>query len=114
MLPPRLRTAACLGLLAVALGGCGGRSGPSPAAADAFLGAVHTADPAVNQVRSDRALLRLGEAVCAELSSGASFQTVADRLLTSGLPTGDIGALLSAAADDLCPRYRGRVDLGGS
>lgn len=111
--PPggRLRMAvAAIVVFAVALAGCGGHSGPPPAAVDAFLSAVHTADPQVNAVRSDQSLLRLGEAACGEFSAGASYQTVADQLAYSGLAAPDLGALLTAAADDLCPAYRGQAD----
>lgn len=96
-------------MLVVALTGCGGHSGPSPAAQQAFLGALHAADPQINHVRGDQGLVRLGEAACAEFSSGASFETVAEQLQSSGLPVRDLGTLLTAAADDLCPRYRGRA-----
>jgi hypothetical protein len=91
------------------LGACGSSSSPGTAAADqAFLAVLHSADPQINLERSNQALLRLGEAACAEFSSGASFASVADQLQAgaAGLSTEDLGTLLTAAANDLCPRYR--------
>lgn len=93
------------------LAGCGGRQGPSPAARAAFLTEVHSAVPQVGTYRSDVALVRLGEAACAELSAGASFSSVVEQLRSSRLPTSDLGALIAAAATDLCPAYRGRAGI---
>ncbi|MHB1930556.1 MAG: DUF732 domain-containing protein, partial [Acidimicrobiales bacterium] len=90
---------------------CGGSTGPGAAATAAFLQAIHTADPTVNQQRPDQALVRLGEAACADFSSGASFTAVAEQLQSgpTGLTPEDIGSLLIAAVDDLCPTYRSQA-----
>ncbi len=95
-----------LTIAAVVAGACSGSSGPPPAATQAFLQVVHAAYPSVNQQRSDESLVRLGEAACAEFSSGASFVAVAGQLQSSGLAPEELGTLLTAAVDDLCPKYR--------
>ena len=77
----------------------------------AFLYAVHRQDPTVNQRRSDTELLRLGSAACAGFASGVSFFSLADTMAVNdgGLPTSDLGTVITAAAEDLCSRYRARV-----
>ncbi|MDA8282452.1 MAG: DUF732 domain-containing protein [Actinomycetota bacterium] len=99
-----------LTIAAALAGACSGPSGPPPAASQAFLLAVHAAYPSVNQQRSDESLVRLGEAACAEFSSGASFTAVAGQLQSSGLAPEELGTLLTAAVDDLCPKYRAAAD----
>ncbi len=101
------------GVLTVAGAACGS-SGTSPAALarqHAFLAQVHDEVPAINQVRSDPGLVRLGSAVCSDFSSGVSFQALADRisLQDGNLPTSDLGTVITAAAEHLCPSYRSQV-----
>ena len=45
--------------------------------------------------------------MCADLASGASFETVADDLEpdVGRLPVSDLGTLISTAARQLCPQY---------
>ena len=101
------------GTAIVALGaGC--RSGGTASPADqAYLSEVHGADPNINAVRSDTQLVRLGHAVCDDFRAKASYQEVADRLsITTGsnrLPAADLGAVITAAADNYCPQYRSQV-----
>ncbi len=95
------------------LGGCGS-SGPSPAeqaARQAFLAEVYTDDPSVGTYRSDTQLVLLGSAACDGFASGVSFQDLADHMALSdgSLPTADLGAVITAAAEHLCPAYASRV-----
>jgi hypothetical protein len=98
---------------AVLLGGCGpaGRAPETAGIQRQFLVAVHEQDPAVQQLRSDTQLLRLGSAACAGFAAGVSFFSLADTMAVNDaqLPTPDLGAIIKAAAEDLCPRYRSRV-----
>ena len=106
-----------VGLVAVLLA-AGLASGCSPSASPAngspgeqdFLGEVHADAPDVSAYRTDVQLVRLGHAACDGFSGGASYVNLADRLaLEEGpnpLPAGDLGAVISAAARALCPRYR--------
>jgi hypothetical protein len=92
--------------------GCG--SGGAPSGADqAFLQEVHGAAADIGQYRSDSQLERLGHAVCDDFRAGASYEEVADRLtIESGsgtLPSADLGAVITAAADQYCPKYRADV-----
>jgi hypothetical protein len=79
----------------------------------AFLSEVHAAAPDVSSYRSDVALVRLGRAACDGFSAGASYVVLADRLaLQEGsdpLPAADLGAVISGAARELCPRYENLV-----
>jgi hypothetical protein len=79
----------------------------------AFLSEVHAAAPDVSSYRSDVALVRLGRAACDGFSAGASYVVLADRLaLQEGsdpLPAADLGAVISSAARELCPRYENLV-----
>jgi hypothetical protein len=99
----------CASLL---LAGCtsgGGRTGADAA----FLSDVHAAAPDVSAYRNDGALVRLGRAVCDAFAAGAGFEQIADRLTieegSRPLPSEVLGAVITASADDLCPRYRSRV-----
>lgn len=80
---------------------------------EGYLSEVHGADPNVNSVRSDTQLVRLGHAVCDDFRAKASYEEVADRLsITTGsnrLPAADLGAVITAAADNYCPQYRSLV-----
>lgn len=120
--PRRRRTArlvGCwLGVLAIGcgLGGCGASKLSPQAAAQQqqYLDAVHVAAPDVSSYRNDVELTRLGRAVCDDLRSGASYQTVADRLGTtagaSRLPSVDLGAVIASAASVYCPQYAARIN----
>lgn len=93
--------------------GCQSASSSTSPADQAFLSEIHGADPNINTVRSDTQLVRLGHAVCDDFRAKASYQQVADRLsITTGsnrLPTADLGAVITAAADSYCPQYRADV-----
>lgn len=110
---PRLRVAVC----AVAAGGailvgCGSGSGTGSGSAPAFLQQVHARAPDIGNYRSDSDLVKLGRAVCNELAAGASREQVADRQAGSSkaLPSEDLGAVITAATQTLCPKYA----LGGT
>jgi hypothetical protein len=104
---------ALFGVAVFLIGGCGSAgSAPQTAGAQrAFLVSVHEQDPSVQQLRSDPQLLRLGSAACAGFASGVSFFSLADTMAVNDaqLPTPDLGTIIKAAAEDLCPRYRSRV-----
>jgi hypothetical protein len=108
LLPAMLLLAMLLGVAA-----CGPTSSgtASPAARRAFLSAVHGQDPTVNAVRTDTQLVRLGSAACSGFSAGVSFYSLADTLAVNdgNLPASDLGTVIAAAAEHLCPRYRSRV-----
>lgn len=94
--------------------GCG--TGPSAAtspADSAYLSEVHDAAPDIATLRSDTQLIRLGHAVCDGFSAGASYVQLADRLaLLQGshfLPSQDLGAVITSAVDNFCPKYRGQT-----
>ncbi|MDQ6838644.1 MAG: DUF732 domain-containing protein [Actinomycetota bacterium] len=103
-------------LIANVVSGCGStKLSPEMAAQQRqFLDAVHVAAPDVNGYRTDVDLTRLGRAVCDDLRSGASYQTVADRLGTtagaSRLPSADLGAVITSAASVYCPQYTDRIN----
>ncbi|HVA75540.1 MAG TPA: DUF732 domain-containing protein [Acidimicrobiales bacterium] len=108
----RRLAAALVALGAVAGAGCA--SGvPDSAADQAFLGAVHVQAPDIGSYRSDVALVRLGHAACDAFRSGASYQELADRMVllegSHPLPSQDLGAVISSAADNYCPQYRSRA-----
>jgi hypothetical protein len=88
--------------------------GSTASAADqAYLAEVHGAAPDVNTVRSDSQLIRLGHVVCDDFRAKATYEEVADRLsIEAGsdqLPSEDLGAVITAAADNYCPQYRDQV-----
>jgi hypothetical protein len=96
------------------LAGCGSGSGaPSSATDQAYLSEVLSAVPTINSVRSNTQLIRLGHVVCDDFRAKASYQQVADRLSieagSSSLPPPDLGAVITAAADNYCPQYRALV-----
>lgn len=95
------------------MSGCRSATGANSAADQAYLAEVHGSAPDINTVRSDTQLIRLGHAVCDDFRAKASYQEVADRLaITSGsdrLPSADLGAVITAAADNYCPQYRSLV-----
>jgi hypothetical protein len=102
-----------LGVLAAAVAGCGTSkpSGAQLAVQQAFLGQVHDAVPNINGVRSDAGLIRLGQATCTGFASGESFQSLADRISgeDDNLPLSDLGTVMTAAAEHLCPKYSNLV-----
>jgi hypothetical protein len=59
-------------------------------------------------------LISLGQAICSDLESGASVQELGDRLpLVEGnvtLPPGDLGIVISAAVDVMCPKFHKLLD----
>ncbi len=92
---------------------CHSSTGASSSADQAYLAEVHSAAPDINSLRSDTQLIRLGHAVCDDFRAKASYQEVADRLsIESGadqLSSADLGAVITSAADNYCPQYRGLV-----
>ena len=94
-------------------GACHSSTGAAGPVDQAYLAEVHAAAPDINAVRSDTQLVRLGHAVCDDFRARASYQEVADRLsITAGsdrLPSSDLGAVITAAADNYCPQYRSLV-----
>lgn len=112
------RSAGCwLGVLVIGCGlmGCGAKTLSPQAAAQQqqYLDAVHVAAPDVSSYRTDVELNRLGKAVCDDLRSGASYQTIADRLGTTAwagrLPSADLGAVIASAAAVYCPQYAAHI-----
>lgn len=94
--------------------GCHSASGAAASAADSsFLSEVHDSAPDIATVRSDTQLVRLGHAACDGFGAGASYVELADRLaLQEGshpMPSQDLGAVITAAVDNYCPKYRSRV-----
>jgi hypothetical protein len=107
-------------LMLVVATGCGG--GTSSQATQSFVARVHQLAPDVNGYADDASLVDLGHAVCYDLSSGASAQQVADRVGYEGagarLPSADLGSVMAAATQTLCPRFAGMFgggvgELGG-
>lgn len=105
-----------LAAVAVTSGAAGcsqGSNGSSPHADSAFLSEVHESAPDIGTARSDTQLIRLGHAACDGFSAGASYEQLADRLVlqegSNTLPTADLGAVITAAADNYCPKYRDQV-----
>jgi Protein of unknown function (DUF732) len=97
-------------LLAFVLAGCGAeRTTASPKADQAFLNSVYSEAPDIGSYRSGSQLVSLGQVVCGDLESGASVQEVGDRVpLVEGnvsLPPGDLGVVIAAAVNQLCPRF---------
>jgi hypothetical protein len=98
-----------LGLLAA---GCGGNAANAAASAEAkqkFLDSVYGQAPDVSSYRTGAQLVSMGQAVCTDLSSGASVQEVADRMpLVEGanpLPATDLGVVIFSAVKVFCPTY---------
>ncbi len=95
------------------LSGCGSGSPASTAQDNAYLAELHDAAPDIAALRSDTQLVRLGHAACDGFAAGASYAQLADRMaLLEGshpLPSQDLGAVITSAADNYCPKYRGRV-----
>jgi hypothetical protein len=111
----RVAASVMAAVLGVAGSGCGGgaHSAAQRQAEGVFVSQVHAAAPDVGGYRSDAQLVRLGHAACDGFRSGVSYQQLADRLeLTEGpnpLPAEDLGAVISAAVNELCPQYRSQL-----
>ena len=97
----------------VIIAGC--HSGTAaPSSTDlAYLAEVHNGSPNIGAVKSDTQLIRLGHVVCDDFRAKASYEEVADRLSieagSNALPSADLGAVITAAADTYCPQFRGLV-----
>lgn len=98
------------GSLACSLTACGGHAAANPKADQAFLNSVYSNAPDISSYRTGKQLVSLGQVICNDLESGASVEQVADRVpLVEGnvtLPAGDLGAVISGAVSELCPRFR--------
>jgi hypothetical protein len=92
-------------------GSCSGGSGPAISRAEdqKFLNSVYGQAPDISGYRTSTQLVSLGHAICQDLESGASVQTVGDRVpLIEGsvaLPPADLGAVISAAVAVFCPKF---------
>lgn len=97
----------------LAVAGCHAGAASQSPADQSYLSEVHDAAPDINSTRTDTQLVRLGHVVCDDFRARASYQEVADRLsIESGsgkLSSSDLGAVITAAADNYCPQYRGLV-----
>jgi hypothetical protein len=93
-----------------AMAGCGASS-TATANQQAFLAAVHQQAPDIGNYFSDSRVAALGQAVCNDLGANVSVSDIAARLSSSSLPTPDLGAVMTAASQDLCPKYAST--LGG-
>jgi Protein of unknown function (DUF732) len=106
--PGRLPVAAAL-VVAVTAAGCGSHSSTSPGAAQAFVNSVYSQAPDIGGYRTGPQLIGLGQAICADLESGATVEEVGDRVpLLEGnepLPPDDLGVVISAAVNKLCPKF---------
>ena len=96
--------------LCLLVSACGGTGSATSQQDQAFLNEVDGQAPDISSYRTGSQLLSLGQAVCTDFESGASAQEVGDRIpLYEGsplLPPADLGAVMSAAVDQLCPKYR--------
>lgn len=102
---------AVVAVIATVASGCGSGSSAATSQADtAYLSEVQDAAPDIATLRSDTQLIRLGHAVCDGFAAGASYVELADRLAllqgSSVLPSQDLGAVITAAVDNYCPKYR--------
>jgi hypothetical protein len=79
----------------------------------AYLAELRDAEPEISSLRTGTQLIRLGHAACDGFSAGASYVQLADRLAllegTHPLPSEDLGAVITAAVDNYCPKFRPRV-----
>jgi hypothetical protein len=101
---------ATLGMLASGCGGTAPNAAASVAAKQTFLNSVYGQAPDISSYRTATQLVNMGQAVCTDLSSGASIQEVADRLpLTEGtnpLTATDLGVVIFTAVKVFCPKYK--------
>jgi hypothetical protein len=106
--PWRLPITAAL-VVAVIVAGCGSDASTSPGAAQAFVNSIYSQAPDIAGYRTGPQLISLGQAICADLESGASVEEVGDRVpLLEGddpLPPDDLGVVISAAVNELCPKF---------
>lgn len=102
-------------VLCALVSACGAVSSASTRLDEEFLNAVHSQAPDIASYRNDSQLVSMGQAICADLGSGASVQEVGDRIpLVEGsvsLPSDDLGKVITAAVSELCPKYLGRLGL---
>jgi hypothetical protein len=101
-------------MVAIFLGACGAKGGAAASMENRmFLSDVHVAAPDIGSYRSNVQLTRLGQSVCADFGSGASYEELADRLaLSEGpkpLPSEDLGAVIDAAVQAYCPQFSNQV-----
>jgi hypothetical protein len=101
-------------MVALLLGACGAKGGSAAGLKDQlFLSDVHVAAPDIGSYRSNVQLTRLGQSVCDDFNSGASYKELADRLaLSEGpkpLPSEDLGAVIDAAVQAYCPQFSNQV-----
>lgn len=98
------------GALSGPLAGCGGHPAANPKADQAFLNSVYSNAPDISSYRNGKQLVSLGQVICGDFESGASMLEVSDRVpLIEGnvlLPPGDLGVVISAAVDELCPQFK--------
>jgi hypothetical protein len=98
-----------LGVLAAGCGSSGANPASSAQAKQRFLDSVYGQAPDVSSYRTSTQLVSMGQAVCTDLSSGASVQEVADRMpLVEGnnpLPASDLGVVIFSAVKVFCPQY---------
>jgi hypothetical protein len=105
------RGTVAVAVLILLVAGCGTRATEGNAQGDQrFLNSVYSQVPDIGTYRTGPQLVSLGQAVCADLSSGASVQQIGDRVpLVEGsvaLPPTDLGVVISAAVSVLCPKFR--------
>lgn len=100
-------------MLVVVVAGCHSGTAAPSSADQAYLSEVHGDAPDIGSVRSDTQLVRLGHVVCDDFRAKASYEEVADRLSieagSDALPSADLGAVITSAADNYCPQYRNLV-----
>jgi hypothetical protein len=101
-------------MVAFLLGACGAKGGSAASLKDQlFLSDVRVAAPDIGSYRSNVQLTRLGQSVCDDFKSGASYEELADRLaLSEGsnpLPSEDLGAVIDAAVQAYCPQFSSQV-----
>jgi Protein of unknown function (DUF732) len=70
-----------------------------------FLAVLHQQAPDVGGYRTDSQAVALGQAVCNDLAAGVTVSEISSRLRSSTLPSPDLGAVMSAASQVLCPKY---------
>ena len=104
-----LRKAAGIGVLGLLVAGCGAGTVVSGPQRQDFLNSVYGQAPDISSYRTSGQLVSMGQAVCADLSSGASVQEVADRMpLVEGndqLPATDLGVVIYSAVRVFCPKF---------
>jgi hypothetical protein len=101
-------------MVALFLGACGGGGGAKASQKDQlFLSDVHISAPDIASFRTNVQLTRLGQSVCDDFGSGASYEELADRLaLSEGskpLPSEDLGAVIDAAVQAYCPQFNSQI-----